>query len=97
MIVVEISGLLERERSVVSGQITDTSDEHFSEGWMHVKEESPVDVPAAHLAEVRLVPADPRGLIYFVEPGPEGEKKKEPKDDPFHVDLLFPSFGTALK
>jgi len=62
---------------------------------MHVKEEGPVDVPAAHLAEVGLVPADPWRLIDFVETGPQGENEKKTEDDPFHVQLIFPGFRAA--
>ena len=67
---VQVSGLLEREGSVVAGQVADSPDEHFAKRGVNVEEEGPVDVPGAHLAEVSLVPADPRRLVDLVEPGP---------------------------
>ena len=92
MIVVEISRLFKWKRSVVSGQISDGSDDHFSERRMDVEEEGPVDVPAPHLAEVGLVPAHPGWLVDLVEPRPEGERHQEREDQPFRVQLFFPRF-----
>ena len=73
VVVIQISRFLKRKSSIISSQISNCTNHHFTQGWMHVKEKCSVDVPAAHLAKVGLVPADPRGLIYLVKTGPQGQ------------------------
>ena len=43
MVVVEVAGLFEGERSVVAGGIADPADDHLAEGRVHIEEEGPVD------------------------------------------------------
>ena len=70
VIEVRITGLLERMRGVVSGEISHAADEHFAQGRMDVEEERSIDVPSAHLAKVSLVPTNPSRFIDLVKAGP---------------------------
>ena len=63
VVVVEVPGLLEGVRAVVSRGVAHRRDHHLAQGRVHVEEECSVDVPGGHLAEVGLIPAHPGGGV----------------------------------
>lgn len=85
--VVLVAGLLERIGAIVAGQPAGQGDQHLAQRRMHVEEERPVDVPAAHFAEVRLVPAHVIRLRDIVEAGGQRQGADGAEPQP-HVPLV---------
>lgn len=80
--VVLVPRLVERVLPIVPGQIPGKPDQHLAQRWVHIKEERPVDVPAAHLAKVRLVPANVVRDGHIVKPGAHRQHEDRPEQDP---------------
>lgn len=80
--VVLVPRLVERVLPIVPGQIPGKPDQHLAQRWVHVEEERPVDVPAAHLAKVRLVPANVVRDGHIVKPGAHRQHEDRPEQDP---------------
>ena len=66
---------LELERAVVACQQAREADQHLAKRGMDVKVELALEVVAAELAKVRLIPDDSVGLAYLVEARPAREQR----------------------
>ena len=73
MIHIRITRFLKRKSAIISSQISDSPDEHFAKWRMDVEEECSIDVPAAHFAEMGLIPTHPGRLGDVVKSGGQGQ------------------------
>ena len=80
--VVLIAGLVERVGAIVPGKVAGKTDQHLAERRMHVEEERPINVPAAHLAEMCLIPAHVVRHGDVVEARAKSQQQNHPKEQP---------------
>ena len=76
---------LKLERAVVAGQQTREANEHLAQRGVHIEVELALEVVAAELAKVRLVPDDGVGLADFVKACPAREQRVDDGWDVFEV------------
>lgn len=59
VVIVQVSGLFKGKSTIIARHPANSSNKHLAQGWMHVEEECPIDVPRAHLAKVSFIPTHP--------------------------------------